>query len=237
MSRAAPGVRAPRETIVITGANRGIGLALAAELARAGKRVIGACRAPARARELAALEGEVDVRELDVVDEPSVVRFAASLADDAVDVLVCNAGVGGGSHQALTDMDYRAWRETFEVNTIAPFRLATALLPNLRRSPRPRIVALSSQMASLQRKSGGAYAYRSSKAALNKVMQVLSVDLEREGIVVCPVHPGWVRTDMGGAGAELSADASAQGLHALIESLGPEHSGRFWTWDGKEHPW
>jgi len=228
---------AAREMVVITGANRGIGLALAAELARAGKRVIGACRAPGRARELAALAGAVDVRELDVADEGSVARFVASLAHEPVDVLVCNAGVGGGGHQAVADMDYGAWREAFEVNTIAPFRLATALLPNLRRSARPRILALSSQMASLQRKSVGAYAYRSSKAALNKVMQVLAVELARDGIVVCPIHPGWVRTDMGGPGAELSVEASAQGLHALIESLGPEHSGRFWTWDGREHPW
>ena len=228
---------APGETIVVTGANRGIGLALTRELAQAGKRVVAACRAPNRARELAALAGAVEVRELDVADEGSVARFVASLAGEAVDVLVNNAGVGGGSHQAVRDMDYAAWREALEVNTIAPFRLATALLPNLRRSNRPRIVAVSSQMGSLHRKSAGMYAYRSSKAALNKVMQVLAVELEREGIVVCPVHPGWVRTGMGGPGAELSVDESAKGLAQWIESLGLEHSGRFWTWDGREHPW
>jgi NAD(P)-dependent dehydrogenase (short-subunit alcohol dehydrogenase family) len=237
MSRAEGGARGPRETIVITGASRGIGLALTAELARAGKRVIAACRAPGRASALTALAGKVDVRELDVVDEASVARFAASLAGETVDVLVNNAGVGGGTHQGIADMDYAAWRDAFEVNPIAPFRLSVALLANLRGSARPRVVALSSQMASLQRRSSGAYAYRSSKAALNKVMQVLAVELEGEGIVVCPVHPGWVRTDMGGRGAELAAPESAQGLHALIESLRPEHSGRFWTWDGREHPW
>jgi NAD(P)-dependent dehydrogenase (short-subunit alcohol dehydrogenase family) len=210
MSRAEGGARGPRETIVITGASRGIGLALTAELARAGKRVIAACRAPGRAPALAVLAGDVDVRELDVVDEASVARFAASLAGETVDVLVNNAGVGGGTHQAARPTGGTA-------RSCSP--------------PRCRATR------SLQRRSSGAYAYRSSKAALNKMMQVLAVELEREGIVVCPVHPGWVRTDMGGPGAELAAPESAKGLRALIESLRPEHSGRFWTWDGREHPW
>jgi NAD(P)-dependent dehydrogenase (short-subunit alcohol dehydrogenase family) len=134
-------------------------------------------------------------------------------------------------------MDYAEWLRTLEVNALAPFRLATALLPNLRLARRPRVVALSSQMGSLHRQSVGAFAYRSSKAALNKVMQVLALELSADGIVVCPVHPGWVRTDMGGASADISAPESAAGLAQLIDALTPAQSGRFWTWDGREHPW
>lgn len=126
-------------------------------------------------------------------------------------------------------MDYAAWMRAFDVNTLAPFRVTTVFLPNLRRSTRPRVVALSSQMGSLHRESTGAFAYRSSKAALNKVMQVLSLELTPAGIVVCPVHPGWVRTAMGGAKADISVEESANGIVALIDSLTLDRSGRFWT--------
>jgi NAD(P)-dependent dehydrogenase (short-subunit alcohol dehydrogenase family) len=134
-------------------------------------------------------------------------------------------------------MDYARWLRTIEINTMAPFRLTTALRGNLRQSARPRVVTLSSQMGSLQRQGKGSVAYRSSKAAVNKVMQVLAIELREDGIVVCPVHPGWVRTDMGGPTADISVDDSARGLHAWIDSLAMEHSGRFWTWNGQEHPW
>src|SRR5690606_10117618 len=158
------------ETIVITGANRGIGLGLTERFLDAGRRVVATCRNPERARELRALEarGELRIHALEVTDEAAVARFCRELADETVDVLVNNAGVIGGDRQSLDDMDYDAWRHTFEVNTIAPFRLATGLLPNLRRASRPRIVTFSSQMGSLALKDGGYHAYRSSKAAVNK---------------------------------------------------------------------
>jgi NAD(P)-dependent dehydrogenase (short-subunit alcohol dehydrogenase family) len=227
------------ETVVITGAGRGIGLALAKRCLASGKRVIATQRTAAAAADLRALAGAalLRVERLEVADAASVEEFAARIADETVDVLVNNAGVNGGEHQGVAQMDYGAWARAFEVNTLAPFRLAISLLPNLRRAPRPRIVTVSSQMGSLQRKSVGAYAYRSSKAAVNKVMQVLALELEPERIVVCPVHPGWVRTEMGGPRADISVEESAAGLHALIDSLTLEHSGRFWTWSGAEHPW
>jgi len=128
--------------------------------------------------------------------------------------------VYGGDRQDLGDMDYEAWRAAIEVNTIAPFRMVSAFRENLARASRPRVITISSQMGALNRKSKGAHAYRSSKAAVNKLMQVLALDLKDDGIIVCPVHPGYVRTDF-----------------TLTESLSMQQSGRFWTWQGDEHPW
>lgn len=174
---------------------------------------------------------------LDVRDGDAVDRLGGLLSGETVDVLVNNAGVMGGSRQSVADMDYGGWRDAFEVNTIAPFRVTIALRAHLQRLARPRVVTISSQMGSLARVTSGSYAYRSSKAAVNKVMQGLSLDLAGDGIIVCCVHPGWVRTDMGGAAAELSVAQSAGGLFTLIDRLTPADSGRFFTWDGSEHPW
>lgn len=227
------------ETIVITGANRGIGLELTRQYLAAGDRVIATCRLPAEAVELRQLapQGPLSILALEIADELSTEAFRQAIGGTAVDVLINNAGVLGGSQQALGDMDYAQWLHTFEVNTIAPFRITSALLENLRQSTRPRVIALSSQMGALSRKSKGSFAYRSSKAALNKVMQVLALELEALGIVVCPVHPGWVRTDMGGPGADISVQESAAGLVRLVRGLTLADTGRFWTWDGQEHAW
>ncbi len=227
------------ETVIITGANRGIGFELTRRFLQADAKVIATCRNPADASALNALsaEGRLAVFPLELTDGASLSAFCAGLTDRCVDVLVNNAGIMGGERQSLAEMDHAAWLRTFDVNTIAPFRLATALLGNLKQAERPRIVTLSSQMASLARKSTGSYAYRSSKAALNKVMQVLALELAADGIIVCPVHPGWVKTDMGGPAAAITARESAAGLFDLIDSLTQEQAGRFWTWQGEEHPW
>jgi len=229
------------ETVLITGAGRGIGLELTRIFLRKGRRVLATYRGLAVPDPLDELErganGALRTLRLEITDGASIAVLREELSGDVVDVLINNAGTSGGDHQSLDDMDYDAWLGAFEVNTLAPFRLAAALRTNLKRSDRPRIVTLSSQMGSLHRKSTGSHAYRSSKAAVNKVMQVLAVELASDGIIVCPVHPGWVRTDMGGPMGEISVNESAAGLVALIESLTPERSGRFWTWEGIEHPW
>ncbi len=227
------------ETVVITGTNRGIGLELTRLFLRAGNRVIATCRNPDSASVLNALgkEGNLVIRQLDVSDGESISRLCSDLSDQIVDVLINNAGIFGGDRQSADEMDYDAWLKTLAVNTLAPFRLATALKDNLKQAERPRIVTLSSQMGSLSRKSTGSYAYRSSKAALNKVMQTLAIEMEADGIIVCPVHPGWVQTDMGGESAEITPQESAAGLFEFVNSLTMEQSGRFWTWQGKEHPW
>lgn len=227
------------ETLVITGANRGIGLELTRRFLAAGDKVIATARDPKSAIELMSLSGGPNLRvlQLEVTDASSVESLHLALGMEPVDMLINNAGVMGGDHQAVDDMDFEAWRHALEVNTLAPFRVTSALLPNLKRSQRPRVMTLSSQMGSLNRSSEGWIAYRSSKAAVNKVMQVMALELEGDGVIVCPVHPGWVRTDMGGNEADISVEESAEGLERLLRGWTMEHSGRFWTWQGEEHPW
>jgi NAD(P)-dependent dehydrogenase (short-subunit alcohol dehydrogenase family) len=229
------------ETVVITGANRGIGLALAHSFASSGVQVLAACRDPDKASALQALKkssGKIEILSLDVGDAKSVAAFARTVGNRTVDVLINNAGVMGGDNQDSGNMDYAEWLHTFDINTLAPFRVTMALLPALKRSSRARIITVSSQMGAFGLPMGyGRYAYRSSKAAVSKVMQVLAEELKSDGIIVCPVHPGWVQTDMGGPQAQISPAASAEGLHKLINGLTLEQSGRFWTWEGREHVW
>jgi NAD(P)-dependent dehydrogenase (short-subunit alcohol dehydrogenase family) len=227
------------ETIVITGANRGIGLELTRLYLQAGKHVIAGCRQPHKAEALRKLEGKLEVVQLDVSSAGEVADLGKSLKGEAVEVLINNAGVWGGPQQGILDMDYAEWLRTLEINTLAPLRVSAALLPNLKLGKRPRIVSVSSQMGAFNMKGMGVgmYGYRSSKAAVSKVMQTLAEELAPDGIIVCPVHPGWVKTDMGGPNAQLSVEESAGGLFRLIENLTPVQSGRFWRWDGTEHPW
>jgi NAD(P)-dependent dehydrogenase (short-subunit alcohol dehydrogenase family) len=230
------------ETILITGANRGIGLELTRQYLKKQTRVLAACRTPATAQWLSELKQSnpemLQVYPLEVTDENSIKTLADALRNETIDVLINNAGISGGEHQDLRDMDYSRWALTLAVNTISPFRITVSLLDNLRRSRRPRIITLSSQLGSMLRPtSTGNYAYRSSKSAVNKVMQGLAVDLRPENIIVCPVHPGWVQTDMGGAKADLTVQESASGLIQLIDRLQLSDSGHFLKWNGEEHPW
>ena len=227
------------ETIVITGANRGIGLELTRLYLQAGKHVIAGCRRLDKADALRALGGKLEVVKLDVASETDVADLGKLLQGEAVEVLINNAGVWGGPRQGILDMDYAEWLRTLEINTLAPLRVSATLLPNLKRAKRPRIVTVSSQMGAFNMSGMGVgmYGYRSSKAAISKVMQTLAEELAPDGIIVCPVHPGWVKTDMGGPNAQLSVEESAGGLFRLIENLTAVQSGRFWRWDGTEHPW
>ncbi|PSW14731.1 SDR family oxidoreductase [Photobacterium sanctipauli] len=227
-------------TVVVTGANRGIGLALVKEFIKLGWHIIATCRDPENAtvlNQLALDNSRLCIYPLEVTDEHSVAAFCSALEGKTIDVLVNNAGIFGGDEQSVDNMDYQAWLSVFEVNTLAPFRISTLLKPNLLLASNPRVISISSCMASLSGESVGSYAYRSSKTALNKVMQVLANEYRQEGIIVCPIDPGWVRTDMGGENADISVEESASGLVSLIENLKPEHSGRFFTWNSKEVPW
>lgn len=222
-------------TLVVTGANRGIGLELARQARSRGARVIATARRPMDAPELTALG--VRVEALDVADPASVKRFARALGGLPVDTLINNAGIGGGS-APLAELDPETLLDTFRVNTLGPLRVTQALLPNLRAGRDRRIVQITSLMGSIaDNSSGGSYGYRASKAALNMVTKSLSIDLAGEGFVCAALHPGWVRTAMGGSNAPLSVEESVAGLLLVIDGLTLEQTGAFLDFDGETLPW
>lgn len=223
------------KTVIVTGANRGLGLELCRQFKAAGAEVIGTARDPRGAIDLRTLE--VQIEPLDVSDDPSVETLAERLDGVAIDVLVNNAGVGGAGNGVMSlDMD-RA-REFFEVNTLGPIRVTRALLPHLRRGEDRKIVHISSLMGSLQENSvGGYYCYRASKAALNMMNRSLAAELAGQGFVCTVCHPGWVRTRMGGSSAPVSPQESASGLVRVVAGLSKGHNGRFFDYTGRELPW
>ncbi len=224
-------------TVLITGSNRGIGLALADKYAARGDRVIATCRDPGTAAALAGISGDIAVEPMDVADHASVDALAARLSGVSLDLVINNAGVAGGSHQVFGDMDYAIWAETFRINTMGPMKVAEAFRAGLSSGGRGVLACLTSQMGSIAQAGGGCYAYRSSKAALNMVGRNLAGEMSRQGIVVVLVHPGWVRTEMGGAAAPLTAEASAKDLAALFDRLTPADSGRFFDHTGGSLAW
>ena len=222
-------------TFLVTGANRGIGLELARQLAARGERVIATARDPEKARELRQLDTRVEA--LDVADEASVRAFAGRLEGQPVDVLVNNAGVGVGRGE-LGALDMDELRRCFEVNTLGALRVTQALLENVRAGERKVVANVTSKMGSIaDNTSGGSYAYRASKCALNMVTKSLSVDLARDGVTCVVLHPGWVKTDMGGSSAPLSVEESARGLLEVIDGLTPEKTGEFFDYSGETIPW
>lgn len=172
---------------------------------------------------------------LDVRDDTSIAE-AVRQFDEPVDVLVDNAGIIGPQRQSTLGMDFDGFLETLRVNALGPLRIAQAFLPHLRQARRPKIVTISSRMGSLSYVNSDRIAYRASKAAVNKVIQGLATDLQPEGIIAVAVHPGWVRTDMGGSGADISVEESAAGLIRLIDRLALEEMGGFFNWQGERIP-
>lgn len=218
-------------TVFITGANRGIGLAFMRSYAADGWRVIAACRQPEKARVLQEVKGDILITALEVTDEKRLAALARELEDEAIDVLINNAGVIG-------EDDTEGWLRTLHVNAIAPLRVAQALLPLLDRGNRKIIASITSGMGSIgDNTSGGSYAYRTSKAALNTAMKSLSVDLAGRGFSVVVLNPGWVKTDMGGSGARLTPEDSVAGMRRIIDTAGPAQTGKFFNYDGREYPW
>jgi len=215
-------------TILITGANRGIGQALRDHYAEAGRTVIGTHRAADAG----------DMRELDVTDPASHRALAARLGDTPLDLLVCNAGVNLDRGQSLDDgYPSQMWQACFAANVTGVFLSIQSLLPHLRRSPAAKIAIIGSQLGSQTIASGGGYIYRASKAAVLNLGRNLAVDLAPQGISVGVYHPGWVRTDMGGSHADISMRQSAQALAARFAALGLDTTGCFETWDGRVHPY
>jgi NAD(P)-dependent dehydrogenase (short-subunit alcohol dehydrogenase family) len=224
-------------TVLVTGANRGIGLQLARQYAGDGWSVIATCREPKVAPELRALKGDIRIEALDVTNEKQLQALAKSLAGTTIDVLLNNAGMLTG-YEALGATDTATWLKTLHVNAIAPLHVVEAFLEHVAGSAEKKTVAITSGMGSIGRNSSGsAYAYRTSKAALNMAMVTAANELRPRGVIVAVISPGWVRTDMGGAGAELAPETSATGIRAVIAGMRPEASGRFFNYSGEELPW
>jgi NAD(P)-dependent dehydrogenase (short-subunit alcohol dehydrogenase family) len=223
-------------TVLITGASRGIGLGLARVYAESGWRVIATARSPAKAAELSAIAG-ITVESLEVTDAAAVDQLAAKYKDTPIDVLINNAGVLHREHTATNAPTLESFRDTFETNVYAPLKIAIAFGDSLRKAAQPKLVGISSTLGSIGLSGGGYTTYRGSKAALNAIYHSLAVDLKRDNITVLPLHPGWVQTDMGGANAALTVEASARGLKNVIDNATIADTGRFMQHDGKELPW
>jgi len=227
--------RSSARTVLITGANRGLGLEFAKQYSAAGWRVIGTARRPDSASELSALE--VRVMQLDVTDQESVDRLAIDLRDQSIDLLINNAGIFPrvGS---LAEADFGDVERTYAVNTIGPMRVTRALLPNLRRGRSKQIVSITSGLGSIADNTDGRfYGYRESKAALNMFTRSLAAELRDEEFTCIVMNPGWVQTDMGGAQAPLKAPESISGMRVVIDRLTTADSGTFWTHEGEQMPW
>ena len=224
-------------TIIITGANRGLGLEFARSYAADGWRVHACCRYPDKAKELSEIAGEVVVHKLDVTDGLRAASLARELADERIDILINNAGVFHAGND-IGRIDYDEWVEELKINTIAPARLAERFVKQIAASEHKLIVNITSGMGSIANTtSGGSIVYRSSKAGLNMVTKCLSLEFAKHGITVVAISPGWVRTDMGGANGELSPAESIARMRQVIDRLTPADSGRFFNQNGEERPW
>ena len=224
-----------RPTVVITGANRGLGLEFARQFSAAGFEVIGTARRPDKADDLRSLG--VRIEQLDVTDAQSVEQFAAAIGDHPVDILINNAGVGGRV-LSINDMDAARVRHIFEVNCLGPMRVTQVLLPALRAGDRKLIVNITSMLGSIERNTrGGYYGYRESKAALNMFTRSLAAELEPEGFTCIVMNPGWVRTDLGGSQARLSPAESIGAMITVIDGLTPADTGAFFSYGGERVPW
>ncbi len=229
--------------VLLTGANRGLGLEWVRQLAARGERVFATCRQPAQATALQEVAREfadrVVVLPMDVSAPESIATAVQQVAQQtaALDVVINNAGVLF-EHETIANLQAQHLETACRVNAIGPLMVAQQALPLLRRGHRPVVFNISTMLASLTLKDfGGYYSYSASKAALNMLTRTLAAELRPQGIIVVAVHPGWVRTEMGGPAAPLSPETSVRGMLQLLDGLTLAHSGRFWTWEGREHPW
>lgn len=242
--QATTGFTADAPTVLITGANRGIGLELARQYAGRGWRVIATTRDPAGAAELLALAKQrpsVAIEALDVTDHAGIAALAAKYKGVPIDVLLNNAGISGdGEAGTFGQLDYSVYEKVHAVNVIGPLNMAEAFLPNVAASPQKKIISITSTQGSIARSTGGGYFYRSSKAALNMVMHSLAIDLKPKGITVGLVSPGFVRTDFT-KGIDLpmmiSPEQSATAVIKVIGGYDLAMTGKFMRHSGEEAGW
>jgi NAD(P)-dependent dehydrogenase (short-subunit alcohol dehydrogenase family) len=227
-----------RPRVLITGANRGLGLEFARQYAADGWNIIATCRQPEAADELRAFGGDISILPFDATDDESVMQLVEELGGVPLDVVIPNAGVGSGAEKVASQVTREEWMERVAVNTFVPVKLALALRPNLERGTHKKLVGISSLAASIARyEISGHYAYRASKAALNAIWRSFSVEWKAAGITCLLLRPGKVRTRMTSFTGDLSAAESVAGMRAVIAASTPADSGRFLSYDGSEVPW
>lgn len=229
-------------SILITGANRGIGLEIARQYLADDWRVFACCRQPGQAFELDRLtresRGMLSVHALDVTETHSIDALKRELGTQPLDILFNNAGIYGPDDQSFGSVRESDWLEVLRVDTIAPLMIAQALVDNVAASGRRLIANMSSKMGSMDdNRSGGCYIYRSAKAGLNAVTKSLAIDLAPRGITAVALHPGWVLTDMGGPNAEITTAQSVTALRGILARVTPCEAGAFFDVDGSVIPW
>lgn len=230
-------------TTLITGANRGIGLEFSKQFVADGWRVFACSRNPEKSDELNKLAvmypDQITVHTLDVADHEQIKRLAQNLANKSIDILINNAGVyPGPKGSSFGEINYDAMTQAFIINTMAPLRMAEEFADHIKRGNQKIIVTITSKMGSVADNSrGGSYIYRSSKSAVNMVMKSLSIDLRSIGIIAVLLHPGWVRTDMGGPNGLISTKQSVSGMRNVISQISLADSGKFFAYDGQIIPW
>jgi NAD(P)-dependent dehydrogenase (short-subunit alcohol dehydrogenase family) len=229
-------------TILITGTNRGIGFELTKQYLQDDFRVLACCRLSGTTEELHSLNDQypetLTIIDLDVTDTNYIEKLSEQLQHEAIDILINNAGIIDSEHTHLDHIESEAFLDTFKTNSLAPLLLAKGLLPSIARSQLKLIANISSSMGSIsENTSGGYYAYRASKAALNAITKSLSIDLVDHGVTVLSLHPGWVQTAMGGAEAPITPAESVKGLRQILQKVTLADSGSFIAYDGRMISW
>lgn len=223
-------------TVMITGAARGLGLEFTKLYAARGWKILACARKPDGLKDV---KGNVQHHPLEVTDYKAVKALAQKLDGEAIDILICNAGIAGrGSpRQEFGTFDAAEGRRILEINTVAPLMMAEAFADHVARSQQKKLVAITSILGSLANNNGGRYFYRASKAALNMEWSCLAMDLAAKGVTCVALHPGWVQTDMGGSTAPLTIDQSVPAMVRTIDGFTTQHNGRYIQYDGTELSW
>jgi len=228
--------------ILVTGANRGLGLGLVKKFLKNNEKVICTTRNISKSKELILCKEKyndnLEICELDLLDKDSPNILSNFLGNETIDLFINNAGVIGHSAQHFKSVSLNHWLEVLKVNLIAPLLITQSIIKNIEKSTERKIYFISSKVGSIEdNKSGGMYIYRSSKTALNQVVKSLSIDLKPLGISVISLHPGWVRTEMGGPNALISVEESVNGMVDVISNTSIINSGQFINYDGTRLPW
>jgi len=233
-------------TVLVTGANRGIGLEFVRQYAADGWMVFATCRKSESAHDLKDIPGNVRIFSMDITDENQIMTVANELRSETIDVLINNAAIPGPRESVATfgKINITAWIEVMRVNTMSPLKVVEYFINNVKVSKKKMIVFISSRAGSIaergqlvRHRQGGSYIFRTSKTALNSVARSLAFDLGSENIGVLVLHPGWVRTENGGPDADVDPKTSVAGMRCIIEQFKPNGEAIFRTYDDQVIPW